>query len=67
MRAQIEVLRHNQSFSGTTEIPNSLKIPKITSISSFAFLAFEYPEMKARNIEVSILMKLKFLQTGIFT
>ena len=57
MRAQIEVLRHNQSFSGTTEIPNSLKIPKITSISSFAFPAFEYPEMKARNIEVSILMK----------
>ena len=54
MRAQIEVLRQNQSFSGTTEIPNSLEIPKITSISSFAFPAFEYLEMMARNFELSI-------------
>ena len=66
-RAQSEVLRQNQSFSRTTEIPNSSKFPKMTSISSFAFPAFEYPEMKARNFEVSILMKSRFLQTGIFT
>ena len=71
MRAQIEVLRQNRSFSGTTEIPNSLKIPskfpKITSISSFVFLAFEFPETKARNFKVTILMKSKLLRTGIFS
>ena len=67
MRGQIKVLRQNRSFSGTSEISNSLKIPKNNFDLSFAFPAFEYPEMKARDFKVSILIKLKFLQTGIFT
>ena len=38
MRAQIKVLRQNQSFSGTTEIPNSLKIPLQFQVLHFQLL-----------------------------
>ena len=53
-RAQIDVLRQNRSFLEPPRFQIPSKFPKITSISSFAFLAFEYPEMMARNFKVSI-------------
>ena len=67
MRAQIQVLSPNRSFSGTTEIPNSFEIPK----NYFDFKFCISPILKSGNgvteFRSFYLTKSKFLQTGIFT
>ena len=67
MRAQIQVLSPNPSFSGPTEIPNSFEIPKNYFDFNFCISSILISGNEVTEFQSFYLTKLKFLQTGIFT